>query len=120
MLTVLALLALLLAGTASADPAPDLADPGGAAASGGTAPEAPRPPPVDRLAGDPCGAAGLAHLVGGPAPDGPLLDEIRAGDGPPSRVRVIRPGQPVTMDHWPGRLNILLDSGGTVLALRCG
>ena len=111
-----ALLALLFAGTfpASAGAAPD------SAAPASERPKAPRTPPGDRLAGDPCGAGGLLHLVGGPAPDSATLDEIRGADGPPLRIRVIRPGQPVTMDHFPGRLNILLDPTGTVLGLRCG
>lgn len=106
-----ALLALLLAGTAPASVGN---------ADAGDAPKAPRTPPGEPLSGDPCGAAGFSHLVGGPAPDSTMIDDMRADDGPPARIRVIRPGRPVTLDHFPGRLNILLDPSGTVQSLRCG
>jgi hypothetical protein len=35
-------------------------------------------------------------------------------------VRVIRPGQAVTMDFSPFRLNIELDASDRVLRMRCG
>lgn len=37
-----------------------------------------------------------------------------------TRLRVIRPGDAVTMDFREDRLNIELDGGGRVRALRCG
>jgi hypothetical protein len=67
-----------------------------------------------------CGADRLDHLPGGPAPDAATLEAIRSAPGGPSRLRVIRPGQPVTMDHVPRRLNILLGEDGLVAGLRCG
>jgi hypothetical protein len=67
-----------------------------------------------------CGGDRLGHLVGGPAPDAAGLEAIRSGADAPSRLRVIGPGQPLTMDHMPRRLNILLDADGTVIGLRCG
>lgn len=67
-----------------------------------------------------CGADALGHLVGGPAPDDAALQAMRAAADGPARIRVIRPGQPVTMDHFPRRLNILLDDTGRVIRLRCG
>lgn len=38
---------------------------------------------------------------------------------PPEGSRVIRPGQPVTDDLRPNRLNILVDADGRVTALEC-
>lgn len=35
-------------------------------------------------------------------------------------VRWMRPGQPVTMDYSPGRLNIDLDFNGIVAGFSCG
>ena len=35
-------------------------------------------------------------------------------------VRVIRPGQPVTMDFRPDRLNVEIDERAIVRAVRCG
>lgn len=64
-------------------------------------------------AGDPCGANRLSHLVGAPLPDIETLDT-------PGRVRVIRPGDRVTMDMLPDRLNIHLDEDDIVVQLRCG
>jgi len=65
---------------------------------------------------DPCGALALQHLVGEPVPDAEALARIEG----PQRIRVIRPGDMITMDHIPGRLNIELDETGVVRALRCG
>lgn len=38
---------------------------------------------------------------------------------PPEGARVIHPGQPVTDDHRPDRLNIIVDADGRVTALEC-
>lgn len=35
-------------------------------------------------------------------------------------VRVIRPGQPVTKDHWPARLNFQVDEVGRIARIYCG
>jgi len=65
---------------------------------------------------DACGAEQLAHLIGQPVPDAAALAAIEG----PARIRVIRPGQAVTMDHAPARLNIELDKNDIVARLRCG
>lgn len=65
---------------------------------------------------DPCGAASLEHLVGQPFPD---ANELEALDLP-GPVRVIAPGQAVTMDYIDSRLNIETDDDGNVVRLRCG
>lgn len=63
---------------------------------------------------DACGAAGLQYLVG---QDEAALAAITFAA---ERVRVIRPGQPVTMDYSPERLNIELDAAGRIQRLSCG
>jgi len=62
---------------------------------------------------DPCGAHSRDYLIGQKLSDIDLesLAEI---------VRPIHPGDMVTMDHRPERLNIDLDEAGIVVALRCG
>jgi hypothetical protein len=47
------------------------------------------------------------------------VDEARAYAGA-MRSRVIRPGQPVTMDADPLRLNVELGPDGRIRRLRCG
>ncbi|MBV7482696.1 I78 family peptidase inhibitor [Bordetella sp. BOR01] len=37
-----------------------------------------------------------------------------------SELRVLRPGQVMTMEYNPARLNIILDGGDAITALRCG
>lgn len=61
---------------------------------------------------DTCGAARLADAIGAPisAVD---VDSLRP-------VRVIRPGQPVTMDYRFDRLNIELDAEDRVVRVTCG
>jgi hypothetical protein len=65
---------------------------------------------------DPCGAANLQHLVGEPLPSAEALAALEG----PRRVRVVQPGDMLTMDHIPGRLNVELDAAGIVRNLRCG
>jgi hypothetical protein len=61
-----------------------------------------------------CGAASLQHLIG----------ETRASiedmTFDAQRVRIIRPGMAITMDHLESRLNILLDENNTVTKVYCG
>ncbi|HYG42343.1 MAG TPA: I78 family peptidase inhibitor [Bordetella sp.] len=37
-----------------------------------------------------------------------------------SQLRVLRPGQVMTMEYNPARLNVILDGGDAITALRCG
>lgn len=60
---------------------------------------------------DPCGSAMHEALLGTELPEGFNLDSL---------FRVIRPGDMVTMDHVPPRLNIELDDDGVVTRLHCG
>jgi len=59
-----------------------------------------------------CGADKLQDMLGRP------LSELSL---PADRmVRVIRPGEAVTMDYFPERLDIELDDQDTVIRVRCG
>ena len=65
-----------------------------------------------------CDASDLNFLIG------KVLDEAlaaRAKDATgASSVRVIRPGQMVTMDYVAERLNVEVDAAGKVTSARCG
>lgn len=65
---------------------------------------------------DPCHAADFEYLIGEQAPDAKALATLEG----PKRVRVIGPGDMVTMDYLAQRLNIETDAEGIVLRLRCG
>lgn len=69
--------------------------------------------PVPPAAKDTCGAAGLASLIGQPV----SRFSTQTRQGP---ARVIRPGQPVTMDYNPLRLNVLLDADDRIVGVSCG
>ena len=60
-----------------------------------------------------CGAERLQEWVGQPeaALDMPNL---------PENTRLIRPGDLVTQDFQPGRLNVLVDADGNVQRVYCG
>lgn len=62
---------------------------------------------------DPCGAYSRDYLIG------QKLSEIDL-ESLAEIVRPIHPGDMVTMDHRPERLNIDLDEAGIIIALRCG
>ncbi len=75
------------------------------------------PPPVTP-APDPglegnCGAAGIQGMVGQPV-------SALGGMSFPGPVRVIRPGDAVTMDFIPNRLNVELDARERITRLFCG
>ncbi|WP_179381521.1 I78 family peptidase inhibitor [Jannaschia marina] len=61
---------------------------------------------------DTCDRAGYMSLIGQPIAAVTLPAELNH--------RVIRPRQPVTMDHVPERLNIELDDDGIITKLSCG
>ena len=60
-----------------------------------------------------CGAARLGGWAGQPVA---ALDEQYL----PQTVRLIRPGDAVTEDFKPGRLNVILDASDLVVAFHCG
>ena len=65
-----------------------------------------------------CDASDLQFLIGKTLDEG-LTTRARDATGA-TKVRVIRPGQMVTMDYLPERLNIEVDAAGKVLNARCG
>ena len=65
-----------------------------------------------------CDASDLTFLIGKPLDDA-LTARAKDAAGATS-VRVVRPGQMVTMDYLPERLNIEVDAGEKVIAIRCG
>ena len=62
---------------------------------------------------DTCGASGLSELIGQDA------EAVAAGlSGRP--IRIIRPGDMVTMDFDPSRINVRLDENDRVDSIACG
>ncbi|HSV50775.1 MAG TPA: I78 family peptidase inhibitor [Burkholderiaceae bacterium] len=74
--------------------------------------------PEPRLPDARCRAAG-AQAELGKTVDEEVADNARAGAGA-LRVRIIRPGQVVTQEVDPQRLNIEVDETGRIRRLRCG
>ena len=62
---------------------------------------------------DQCRAASLQGLVGQP-------DSVLSAMTLPAPVRIVQPGQPMTMDYNPVRLNILIDAGRRIEQIYCG
>ncbi len=60
----------------------------------------------------------LQGLVGQPA-DEATVEQARE-DAHAERVRVLRPGQAVTLEFDGARLNVEVDESNTIVALRCG
>lgn len=63
--------------------------------------------------GPSCGAARLSGWIGH---DATTLDEQYL----PQIVRLIRPGDAITEDHNPGRLNVVLSRANRIEAFYCG
>lgn len=74
--------------------------------------------PALQPATDECGAAGLSRYLN-VSPTGEMKTAIAAaaGDRP---IRYIAPGDAVTMDFVPTRLNVELGDDGRITRFRCG
>lgn len=70
-------------------------------------------PPAAVTPADTCNMAQYTALIGKPATD----PAVPVGS---ATVRIIKPGDQVTMDFSEARLNIELDAAGNVATLRCG
>ncbi|MCV2873469.1 I78 family peptidase inhibitor [Defluviimonas sp. WL0050] len=68
-----------------------------------------QPDPADAS----CSAEGLQYLVGQP-------DSAFDPSGLDEPVRVIHPGDAITMDFSLQRLNVEIDAEGRIAAIRCG
>jgi len=77
------------------------------------APPAPTTPAPTDPAADTCSMAQYAALVGKPATD-PGVPAASAS------VRLIKPGDQVTMDFRADRLNVDINAAGVITGLRCG
>jgi hypothetical protein len=62
---------------------------------------------------DACNASGWMWLVGQPV-------DVVAASTFPAPMRVIGPGDPVTMDFLPNRLNVTYSEAGVVTDVYCG
>lgn len=71
------------------------------------------PPDPGEGTGDACGASGLQSLLGQPA----TVISAMVLTNP---YRVIRPGEAVTMDFLPTRINFELDGAGRIVRIYCG
>lgn len=60
---------------------------------------------------DTCGATQYAGLIGS------NIAAVSFPAGAP--IRIIHPGEPVTQDLRPDRLNVILDANGVITALEC-
>lgn len=70
-------------------------------------------PPVPVPVTDSCGATALQPLIGQPV-------TVLPDAGVWSSIRVIRPGQAVTMDFSATRLNVEVDAAGRMIRIFCG
>jgi len=78
--------------------------------AGACLPDASLPPPG--TSGN-CGAAELQYLLGQPAS---MLATLALTPA----TRIIRPGEAVTMDYSPDRLDIELDAIARIIRISCG
>lgn len=69
--------------------------------------------------GDSCGARDLRQFLGQPASVAQGV-RILGLDGTPVPVRVIGPGDAVTQDFNPERVNLRTNAAGTVISIDCG
>ncbi len=89
------------------------------------APPSPKPTPTPSPtatspddATDACGASKVARWRTD-RPSESVLAEIRRASGA-GRIRVIRPGDVVTMDYSESRLNVHIGENGRIASFRCG
>ena len=81
-------------------------------------PQVPPAPPPPMLVAVDCDS-GAAQYAVGRAATAELSAEARARAGA-QRLRVLRPGQVVTMEFDAGRLTLDVDAEGRVVKARCG
>lgn len=75
-------------------------------------------PPAPVIAPGQCNEAAAQFAVG-QAADAKLLEEVRVRASA-QRVRLVRPGQMVTMEYDGGRLTLELDARNRIVRARCG
>ncbi|MBJ2153693.1 I78 family peptidase inhibitor [Paracoccus sp. IB05] len=77
------------------------------------APPADSTPSLPAPGDDTCGARAAGHLIG---QDQAMLASLAGRRDP---MRVISPGQAVTMDYIQTRLNVELDAAGKIIRMSC-
>ncbi|MCG3269429.1 I78 family peptidase inhibitor [Yoonia sp. I 8.24] len=70
-------------------------------------------PSLPEIQDDTCGAGEHADLIG---QDATALERVLIL----GMVRVTRPGDIVTMDFWPTRINFQIDANEKIVAITCG
>ena len=114
---------LAMLSLAACAPKPDSTSETAPAAPTATAPEAtPAPAETTPPAGDAtaqCDAAAVQSFVGKEASE-TTVAEAQAAAGAKGAVRVIKPGQPVTMDYRFDRLNVEVDERNAIVRITCG
>ncbi|WP_251977633.1 I78 family peptidase inhibitor [Salinicola avicenniae] len=80
--------------------------------------DAPKPPDVQSVPEDPCGAQAVGSLEGETLTD--TLQQTIAHRSRAATLRVMEPGKAYTMDYQAERLNIRLDDERTITDLSCG
>ena len=122
---------LAMLSLAACAPKPDSTPETAPAAPTATAPEAtpapapeatPAPAETTPPAGDAtaqCDAAAAQSFVGKEASE-TTVAEAQAAAGAKGAVRVIKPGQPVTMDYRFDRLNVEVDERNAIVRITCG
>jgi hypothetical protein len=68
--------------------------------------------------GQNCDAQPVQKLIGTKLTDS-VTEQARTG-ATSNSVRILRPGEVMTMEYDPHRLNLILDKGDILAALRCG
>ena len=119
-LSLVALAAMLALGACTTSPG-DAASQAQAAQAGNEViapdPAAPAPDQADTAAQ--CDADAVQSYIGQNASESAVA-EAKAAAGATGAVRVIQPGQPVTMDFRADRLNVEVDDGNAIVRITCG
>jgi hypothetical protein len=92
--------------------------PGGASSGTIGTPPAAAPAPVWVPTGGTC-SAGPAQSAVGQNATATVMEQARKRSGA-LMARIVRPGQVVTQDYNPERLNLQVDASGRITSLSCG
>lgn len=76
------------------------------------------PGPATMPGGPDCNAQPVQNLVGQKYSDSVGNDALRRSNS--GSMRLLKPGQVMTMEYNARRLNIILEADGSISALRCG
>nr|WP_299243608.1 I78 family peptidase inhibitor [uncultured Halomonas sp.] len=88
-------------------------------ASGPPPEDAPRPPSMSEPdSREQCDTTSVQGYIGQNYSD--ALRQILTSQSDADNARVLKPGQPFTLDYRQARLNIYLDEDGRISDLRCG